>query len=229
MSEGLGRDRGAGQVGSEDIASPRPDAPCVNHVRLPLRDRSGAAHCYNCVIEEFQTAAYNLSIRLLGDWALAEDAVQEAFTSGYRAFHQFRGQNLRGWILRIVANVCRDMLRSLRARPAAPLDPMPPDPDDPNRNPSVLDIPSTEESPEAHAERQELNRAIESGLATLSADQRLAVVLVDVQGFSYEEAASVMGCSVGTVRSRLSRGRGRLRDYLRAVGELLPSRYRQEQ
>lgn len=92
-----------------------------------------------------------------------------------------------------------------------------------------MDFPSTEESPEDHAERRELNRAIESGLATLSTDQRLAVVLVDVQGFSYEEAASVMGCSVGTVRSRLSRGRGRLRDYLRTMGELLPSRYRLEQ
>lgn len=222
--------RRVGRAGSDEgIAGPRPDAACVNHVRLPLQDRRSETHCYNCVIEEFQTPAYNLSLRMLGDWALAEDAVQEAFTSGYRAFHQFRGENLRGWILRIVANVCRDMLRSGSARPTVPLDPMPSGPDDPRQAPSVLDIPSTEESPEAHAERQELNRAIESGLASLSTDQRLAVVLVDVQGFSYEEAASVMGCSVGTVRSRLSRGRGRLRDHLRTAGELLPSRYRLEQ
>ena len=211
------------------MAGPIPDASCINHVRLPLQDRSGATHCYNCAIEEFQTPAYNLSLRMLGDWALAEDSVQEAFASGYRAFHQFRGENLRGWMLRIVANVCRDMLRSRRSRPTVPLDPMPPDPDDLSPNPAALDIPSTEESPEAHAERQELNRAIESGLASLSVDQRLAVTLVDVQGFSYEGAADVMGCSVGTVRSRLSRGRGRLRDYLRGAGELLPSRYRQEQ
>ena len=211
------------------MPNPLSDARCAGHARLLLQDRSGSTHCYNCVIEEFQTPAYNLSLRMLGDWALAEDAVQEAFTSGYRSFHQFRGENLGGWMLRIVANVCRDMLRARRARPAEPLDPMPPDPDDPNRNPSAMDFPSTEESPEDYAERRELNRAIESGLATLSTDQRLAVALVDVQGFSYEEAASVMGCSVGTVRSRLSRGRGRLRDYLRTMGELLPSRYRLEQ
>ena len=216
-------------AGTGEIAGPRPDASCVNHVRLPLQDRTGVTHCYNCVIEEFQTPAYNLALRMLGDWALAEDAVQEAFTSGYRAFHQFRGENLRGWMLRIVANVCRDMLRSIRARPTVALDPLAPDPDDPDHNPSVTDFPSTEESPEAHAERGELNSAIESGLASLSSDQRLAVVLVDVQGLSYEEAAGVMGCSVGTVRSRLSRARGRLRDYLRTVGELLPSRYRLEQ
>ena len=209
------------------MVEPLSETRCIGHARLPLQDSSGSTHCYNCVIEEFQTPAYNLALRMLGDWALAEDAVQEAFTSGYRAFHQFRGRNLRGWLLRIVANVCRDILRSRRARPTVSLDPVAPDPDDPN--PSAMDLPSTEESPEAHAERQELNRAIESGLASLSADQRLAIVLVDVQGFSYDEAATVMGCSVGTVRSRLSRGRGRLRDYLRTVGELLPARYRLEQ
>ena len=60
-------------------------------------------------------------------------------------------------------------------------------------------------------------------------DQRLAVLLVDVHGLSYEEASQSMGCSLGTVKSRVSRGRGSLRDYLRQTGELLPSRFRREE
>ena len=207
---------------------PQPDFPCVDHTTLPLRDQSGAAHCYNCVIEAHQVPAYNLARRMLGDWALAEDAVQEAFTSGFRSFHQFRGENLQAWTMRIVTNVCRDMLRSRRARPTVSLDPLGPDPDDPTSVLSVVDVPSSEESPEEFAERRELDRTIESGLAALPEGQRLAVILIDVQGITYEEAARVMGCSLGTMKSRLSRGRARLRDYLQNAGELLPSRYRQE-
>ncbi len=204
------------------------DGPCVNHTRLPLQDRAGTAHCYNCIIEAFQTPAYNLARRILGDWALAEDAVQEAFTSGYRSFHQFRGENLQAWTMRIVTNTCRDMLRSQRVRPTVPLDPIRSDPNYPDSGLSAVDFPSPEESPEDYAQRRELNRAIESGLGSLPEDQRLTVILIDVQGLAYEEASGVMGCSLGTVKSRLSRGRARLRDYLRANGELLPSRYRQD-
>ena len=210
------------------ILSFQPDDPCVNHTRLPLQDRSGTTRCYNCIIEEYQTSAYNLARRILGDWSLAEDAVQEAFTSGFRSFNQFRGENLRAWTMRIVSNACRDMQRARRVRQTVPLDPTPSDTEDPAAGFSAVDLPSSEESPEDYAERRELNRAIESGLATLAEDQRLAAVLIDVQGLSYEEAAGVMGCSLGTVKSRLSRGRARLRDHLRAAGELLPSRYRQD-
>jgi RNA polymerase sigma-70 factor (ECF subfamily) len=201
---------------------------CTSHQPLPLQDRSGGTHCYNCIIESFQTQAYNLARRMLNDWALAEDAVQESFVSGYRAFHQFRGDNLKAWLMRIVANACRDMLRARRVRPTVPLDPLPSDPEDPERVPSPVDLPSDEESPEDYAERQELNRAIQAGLGSLSEEQRLAILLVDVQGMGYEEASSVMNCSLGTVKSRLSRGRGGFRDFLRNAGELLPAPFRRE-
>lgn len=193
-----------------------------------VQDRGGQSSCYNCIIETYQTQAFNLASRMLNDWALAEDAIQEALVSGYRAFPRFRGDNLGAWLMRIVANQCRDMLRSRRARPTLPLDPLPSDADDPNPIASALDIPSTEESPEDHAQRGELNRTIQAGLDTLPAEQRLALLLVDVQGFSYQEAGLTMNCSLGTVKSRVSRGRGGLRDYLRNQGELLPSQFRQE-
>src|ERR671918_1141419 len=199
---------------------------CAAHNPLPVQDRSGRSYCYNCIIEAHQTQAYNLARRLLNDWALAEDAVQESFVSGYCAFSQFRGENLKAWVMRIVANTCRDMLRSRRAWPTLSLDPTPTDADDPTL--SAVDLPSTLESPEDYTERNELRHTIERGLATLSQERRLAVLLVDVQGLSYEEAAQIMGCSLGTVKSRISRARGEFRDFLRGTGELLPSQFRQD-
>ena len=83
---------------------------CTTHEPLPVQDRSGATR-YNCIIESMQIQAYNLARRMLEDWSLAEDAAQESFVSGYRAFHQFRGNNLKAWVMRIVANTCKDMLR----------------------------------------------------------------------------------------------------------------------
>ena len=215
------------------MADANPFAPgnpdCAGHTPLPLQDRAGAAYCFNCIIAHFQSPAYNLARRMLNDWAWAEDAVQDSFVAGYRAFHQFRGDNLPAWIMRIVANTCRDALRYRRARPVLPLDPRPAGCDDPdNATFAAADLPATTESPEEHAERKELRRAIEAGLAALPPERRLVVLLVDVQGFSYEETAAALNCSLGTVKSRLSRGRRELRDYLRAAGELLPARFRQD-
>ena len=106
------------------------------------------------------------------------------------------------------------------------LDYSPPDPEG-NEVPA-LDVPSSEESPEDYTLRRELGRAIQDGLQSLSQERRLAVVLVDVQGFSYEEAAQVINCSLGTLKSRLARARGEMRDFLLKHGELLPSQFRQD-
>ena len=135
-------------------------------------------HCYNCIIETHQTHAQNLALRMLGDWAMAEDATQEAFGSGYRAFGSFRGDNIRSWLMRIVASRCRDFLRSRKSRPTVSID-FAPTSGDPTENPGI-DLPSTAESPEDYTVRRELGRAIQEGLETLSGDGRLAVALVDV-------------------------------------------------
>lgn len=201
---------------------------CTTHTSLPVQDHPGRTYCYNCVIETFQTQAYNLARRMLSDPSLAEDALQESFVSGYHAFNRFRGDNLKAWIMQIVANTCRDMLRARKARPAVSLDRSPGDPRHQNPTPAAVDFPSRHESPEDYVQRQELRQAIEAGLSSLPEEQRLAVLLVDVQGMSYEETALAMNCSLGTVKSRLSRGRSGLRDSLRTTGELLPSQFRQD-
>ena len=149
------------------------------HTYLPVKDRAGSEHCYNCVIEEHQTRAQNLALRMMGDWAAAADATQEAFLSGYRAFGSFRGGNPRAWLLRIVANECRDMIRARKSRPALSLDFSPLDAEDDGSPPG--EPPSREESPEESALRHELGRVIEEGLQSLSEARRLAVVLIDVE------------------------------------------------
>ena len=196
----------------------------TTHLRLPVADHTGRQYCFNCTIEEVQSQGYNLALRVMLDRQLAEDALQEAFLSAYRAFSGFRGGNLRGWLLRIVANSCKDMLRSRRARPSVSLDAMVLDPQDPES--ASVEFPSTEESPEEYALRRELGSAIQAGLQRLNDEQRMAVTLVDVQGLSYEEASQAMTCSLGTAKSRVSRGRAQMRDFFRDREELLPGQLR---
>ena len=201
---------------------------CIDHATISVSDRNGASYCFNCIVVGFQAQAYNLASRMLNDRHLAEDAVQEALTSAYRSFAQFRGDNLRAWLMRIVANTCRDMMRASRSRPSVPLDPIGPDPESEDGALSAVDMASDLESPEDSALRNELRLSIESALKSLSDERRTALVLVDVQGFSYEEAAHILNCSLGTLKSRISRGRREMRNYLRSAGELLPSGFRQE-
>jgi RNA polymerase sigma-70 factor (ECF subfamily) len=201
---------------------------CSDHATLPIKDRKGVSYCFNCIVTGLQGQAYSVACRILSDRHLAEDAVQESLTSAYRSFGQFRGDNLRGWLMRIVTNNCRDMLRASRSRPSVPLNPLTSDPESDDGSLSVVDLPSVDESPEDFAERGELRRTIEDGLASLPEERKLAILLVDVEGFSYEEAATALNCSVGTIKSRISRGRREMRDYLRNAGELLPSGFRRE-
>ncbi|MBI4340191.1 MAG: sigma-70 family RNA polymerase sigma factor [Chloroflexi bacterium] len=187
-------------------------------VGLVQRSQKGDVDAFNQLVELYQGHVYNLALRMLGSESGAADAAQETFISAFRAIGGFRGGNFRSWLLRIAANACKDMLRAARARPTLSLEALEPDPEATPR--------SHAESPEEHALRAELIAQIQQGLDALPQDQRLALALVDIQGFSYEDAAGVMGTSVGTVKSRLSRGRARMRDYLRNYPELLPGQLR---
>lgn len=182
--------------------------------------RRGDAQAFNKLILSYQTLVYNVAYRMLHDPDAAADATQEAFISAFRALHGFRGGSFKAWLLRIVTNACYDQLRVAQRRPSSSLDDMSIDPD---HSPTLLDH---AESPEDYALRQDLGRAIQGGLDQLPPDQKVTVILSDIQGLSYEEIAQATGVALGTVKSRLSRGRARLRDHLRQQQELLPRRYR---
>lgn len=189
--------------------------------QLILATQKGDLDSFNKLVERHQRQVYNLALRMLGTAQAAEDATQESFLSAFRAIRGFRGGNFKAWLLRIAANACYDQLRKAQRRPTTSLEALMADP----AAPELAALESPEESPEDRLQRLELGRVITRCLAHLPAEQRLIVILCDVQGLSYEEAAQAAGCSLGTVKSRLSRGRAQLRDLLRQHAELLPRKF----
>jgi RNA polymerase sigma factor (sigma-70 family) len=184
---------------------------------------SGDLDAFNRLVLAYQDMVYNQAYRMMGDVDAAEDATQEAFISAFRNIRSYRGGSFRGWLLRIVTNACYDELRRRQRRPAVPLEPLTSD-DEEIESPSW--IADTGELPEESALRSELGIAIQNCLDELPDEFRAMVVLVDVQGLNYQEAAEIIGKPVGTVKSRLSRARVRMRDCLQKVWELLPPAYR---
>jgi RNA polymerase sigma-70 factor (ECF subfamily) len=191
-------------------------------LRLVEAATRGDVESFNALVRLYEGRVYNLCYRMLGDAESAADAAQDTFLSAYRNLRSFRGGSLRSWLLRIATNTCYDTLRARKRRPAVSLDAA--DEDDQS---SPLQLPDSSETPDEFALRRELAGAIQRGLDTLPEDQRAVLILSDIEGLSYEEIAQVTGANLGTVKSRLSRGRSRLREVLRA-GELLPARYRHE-
>ncbi len=162
-----------------------------------------------------QDAAYSLAFRFLRSREAAEDVTQEAFLRAWRAIESFRGERFRSWLLRIVANAARDELRRRKRRPQRSLDEARDDSDMASIDPVEPGL-----GPQQRAEQAELRQVLEGALAELPEDWRMVVLLSDVHGLSYEEIAETTGVPLGTVKSRLSRARGRLRDLLRESGEL---------
>jgi RNA polymerase sigma-70 factor (ECF subfamily) len=182
--------------------------------------QQGDVSAFNRLVLAYQQLAYSVAYRVLGNPDSAMDATQDAFLRAYRALSQYNGGSFRSWLLRIVTNCCYDQLRSLKRRPATPLDDLV---EDEEHSTLLLD---QSEEPEDRVERTQLGQLLQRALLTLPDDQRAAVVLCDVQGLSYEEAAAAHNIALGTVKSRLSRGRAKLRDYLLQHRELLPNGYR---
>jgi RNA polymerase sigma-70 factor (ECF subfamily) len=172
---------------------------------LVQRARHGDLEAFNGLVEMHQRAVYNLCLRMVGNAAAAEDSAQEALISAYRGIGGFKGGSFRSWLMRIAANACTDELRRRGRRPSVSLDAPPPGADEP------IDVPDAAEGPETLALRKEHQAQIQAALLTLPEDQRLAVIMCDVQGFAYDEIAAAAGVSIGTVKSRISRGREKLR------------------
>ena len=195
---------------------------------LIARSQSGDVNAFNQLVLHYQQTVYNVILRMLGDRDTAADVAQETFIAAYRAIQSFRGgTSFRAWLLRIATNQACDHWRRTNRHPVDSLDSVM-DEGEPH-GVSLLDTLVTTEqaaNPEEFLLNQELQALIQKGLRELPLDQRVAVVLCDVQGLSYEEIAASTQTSLGTVRSRIARGRARLRDYLYKHRELLPRNYR---
>lgn len=144
----------------------------------------------------------------------AAEAAQEAFFAAWRGLGNFRGESgFSTWLYRLASNACVDLLRrESRHQGAVSLDS-----EDVN-----LELPASTPSPQEVAERRELGAQIEEGLRALSPEYRAVLVLREIHQLSYEEIAKALELDVGTVKSRISRGRKRLRDFLTERGNFSP-------
>lgn len=191
-----------------------PSAPAATDDDLAERAKAGELDAFNALVGRYQRPVFGLCVRMLSSPPAAEDAAQDTFISAWRGIGGYRGGSFQAWILRIAGNQCRDELRKRKRRPSDSLDSLIEDGGD------GATPPSRERSPEGAALGAETARTVTQGLSVLPEEQRMAVVMSDVQGLAYEEIAAAMETSVGTVKSRISRGRARLREFLTERGEL---------
>jgi RNA polymerase sigma-70 factor (ECF subfamily) len=198
-----------------DEPAPRPQLlPPDDDERLAAAARAGSLDAFNALVARYERPAYGLAFRLLGDQAAAEDVTQESFLAAWSNLHTYRGGIFKSWLLRIVANRSYDELRRRQRHPSDSLDSLPVEPA------AEWTSQAPAEAPDDYALRRELARYVQRGIAHLPPDQRLTLILADVQGHSYDEIAAITGVNLGTVKSRLSRARARLRDELRRSREL---------
>jgi RNA polymerase sigma-70 factor (ECF subfamily) len=191
--------------------SPADDAQ-LRDLAIVDQVRGGELAAFNRLVDLYQDYLFGVAFRILTDRDLAADAVQDAFLHAYQRLDGYRGGAFRSWLTRIGVNACMDILRSKRRRPSQPF----PELDDDSWEPRAPD----DVEPEARATASARTRALSEALARITHDQRVAIVLYDVEGFDYDEIAVMTDVSLGTVKSRIHRGRLALRELLRGEMEL---------
>ncbi len=198
-----------GRVGPGTADRPaRPPVPAQDRGVDGLDDREllarhvdGDTEAFGEIVRRHRDRLWAVAVRTLGDREEAADAVQDALISAYRAAHTFRGQSaVTTWLHRITVNACLDRARKASSRRTSLTD-------DTERLDHLLE---PHEAADVPAERQDLHRQLIAALSQLPAEQRAALVLVDMQGYPVAEAAEVLGVAIGTVKSRCARGRARL-------------------
>ena len=166
---------------------------------LLRRHVAGDPDAFATLVGRHRDRLWAVALRTMRNPEDAADALQEAYIAAFRRAGSFRGESqVTTWLHRVVVNACLDRLRRMRVRATEPL------PEDLDRS-TLLGTESTD----AIAERQQ-RTDVAAALAQLNPDQRAALVLVDMQGYSVDEAATILRCAPGTVKSRCARGRARL-------------------
>ncbi len=180
----------------------------------------GDLEAFNLLVDRYQTLLFRIALRMLGDEDDAADAAQLAWISALRNLNGFRGGNLRTWLARVVVNTCYDEIRRRHRRREVPLQQVNDDGQE-----IELDCWLADPMPgvEAMVDAKEFDQAVGKCLQTLAPVYRSMLVLVDIEGMSYEEAAVAAHVPMGTVRSRLARARMALREKLQSPSEVLPN------
>jgi RNA polymerase sigma-70 factor (ECF subfamily) len=173
--------------------------------------RRGDLEAFNHLVLQYQDRIFNLAARILGDEDMAGDVTQTTFLAAYQNLAGFRNGSFQSWLYRIATNACYDQFRQQNRHPVASIQ----DQELGEENFLPLDDYSSHCTlPEKELERHELERVVQQALNQLAIDMRNVVILVDMQDIDYQEAAQILHIPVGTVKSRLARGRQRLRQLL---------------
>ncbi len=185
---------------------------------LMQRHVDGDPDAFGAIVARHRDRLWAVALRTLHDPDEAADALQDALVSAFRRADSYRGDAaVTTWLHRIVVNACLDRARRQAIRRSEPL---PEDDSDPVASGTTPPRTATQPSVESAAEDMARRDAVLAALRTLSPDQRAALVLVDMEGYSVSEAAQVLDCAPGTVKSRCSRGRANLLPLLHAWSSL---------
>ena len=163
----------------------------------------GDPGAFATLVGRHQDRLWAIALRVMRNPDDAADALQDAYVAAFRRAGSFRGEaQVTTWLHRVVVNACLDRLRKMKRRSAQPL------PEDLDR--STLLAVDSPGGADARLEQQEQRSLVAAAMEQITADQRAALVLVDMEGYSVAEAAQILGCAPGTVKSRCARGRARL-------------------
>lgn len=179
---------------------------------LVKRARGGDVAAFEELISDQQDRIYNVAYRMVGDPELALDMAQEVFLKAFRSIKAFRSQaRFSTWLYSIATNVCLDEIRKMKRRPYQQSLNRPIDTEE---GEIEWELPSPGPGPEEEVERGEVQRAVQEALLRIPDDQRLLIVLRDLEDLSYQEIADRMGWPLGTVKSGLYRARQALKEQL---------------
>ena len=204
---------------------------CMNNIpdtetMLIETAQRGDPDAFNLLVLKYQDMLYRIALRIIHDECGAEDAAQNAVIQAYQNIRSFRGGSFKSWLARVAVNASYDELRRTKRHASSiPLDQYNHEGDEIESPVWMVDLSA---GPESLAESSDLQQAVQQCIRSLVPDYRLMVILVDIEGMSYEEAAYVAHVPVGTVKSRLARARMQLRTGLRKFENLLPVAYQVE-
>lgn len=178
------------------------------------RARRGDRDAFTSIVTRHQDELYTMALRLLGNPADAADVVQETFLRAYARLPELHGATVRAWLYRVAVNCSHDVQRRAARRPAEPLE---------DAAGNIVELPDPALGPDASALARERAEAIAAALRDLPTEFRAAVVLRDVNDLSYDEVAHALRIPLGTVKSRVSRGRALLAAALRHSTAIFPA------
>lgn len=188
--------------------------------------QQGKIESFNCLVLAYQDQLFHTCLLILGDEMLAADATQKTFLSAYRNIQQYHNGTFKTWLMRIVIHACQDALEDARYHPAISIKNKKHEKEEAKTQNDWLTDPGA--PIKKTAESTEFESIIQQCLSTLPIAWRMAIVLMDVQGLTYFEAASAMQTTLGAVKSRLAHARLQMSNQLEKFCEFLPSGFRHE-